>query len=126
MHRRDHPAAADEPALRARVREPAQRLQAGDRLVEAAAERARHHEPPVPVRQRPAHGEAEVGVILHDRVRLHVRVVRPVAEGVKVAHDEVRLDAARLQRAVAAVGRDHVVPRPGLRRTPSRLAAPTI
>ena len=65
------------------------------------------------MRQRPAHGEAEVGVILHDRMRLHVRVVRPVAEGVKVAHDEVRLNAARLQRAVAAVGRDHVVSRPG-------------
>lgn len=39
LHRRDHPAAADEPALRARVRETAQRLQARDRLVDAAAER---------------------------------------------------------------------------------------
>lgn len=126
LHRRDHPAAADEPALRARVRETAQRLQARDRLVDAAAERPRHHEPPVAMPKRPAHGETEVGVVLHDRVRLHVRVLRPVTERVKVTHDEIRLDAARTQRAVAAVSRDDIVARARLRRTPSRLAAPTI
>ena len=63
------------------------------------------------MRKRPAHGETEVGVVLHDRVRLYVRVLRPVAERVKVAHDEVRLDAARTQRAVAAVSRDDIVAR---------------